>query len=60
MLSASAEISKQIETTAGSKIRAIIRFFNAKGTIAVEIHRQICDVYGEGGMSDSIVRIQEG
>ena len=27
-----------------------------RGTTAAEIHRQICDVYGEGAMSDSMVR----
>ena len=41
------EMSK-IETTATCEIRAVIRFLNARGTTAAEIHHQICDVYGEG------------
>ena len=49
-------MSKEIETTAVCEIRAVIRFLNAKGTTAAEIHRQICDVYGEGAMSGSMVR----
>ena len=56
VLSASAEMSKHIKTTAACEIRSVIRFLNARGTTAAEIHRQICDVYGEGAMSDSMVR----
>ena len=54
--SSSAEMSKQIKKTATCEIRAVIRFLNAKGTTAAEIRHQICDVYGEGAMSDSMVR----
>ena len=50
------EMSKKIEKTAACEIRAVVRFLNAKGTTAAEIYSQICDVYGEGAMSDLMVR----
>lgn len=34
----------------------MIRFLNAKNIKPVDIHRQICEVYGENAMSDSMVR----
>lgn len=49
-------MSKKIETPAACEIRSVIRFLNARGTKPVEIYRQICDVYGEEAMSDSMVR----
>lgn len=49
-------MSKKIETPATCEIRSVIRFLNARGTKPVEIYRQICDVYGEEAMSDSMVR----
>jgi len=48
-------ISK-IERPAASEVRSVIRFLNARGPSAAEIHRQICDVYGTAIMSDSMVR----
>ena len=50
------KMSKQNETSVDCEIRAVIRFLNARGTTAVEIHRQICDIYGEGAIRDSMVR----
>ena len=33
-----------------------IRYLSAKGVKAVEIHRNICEVYGQNIMSDEMVR----
>jgi hypothetical protein len=33
-----------------------IRFLQAKNIQAAHIHRQVCEVHGEGAMSDSMVR----
>jgi hypothetical protein len=33
-----------------------IRFLNARNMKAADIHRQLCEVYGEHAMSDSMVR----
>ena len=37
-------------------MRSVIRFLNAKNVTPAEIHRQLCDVYGEHAMSSSVVR----
>jgi len=37
-------------------MRPVIRFLNAKNMTPAEIHRQLCDVYGEHAMSSSTVR----
>ena len=47
---------KKIETPAACEIRSVIRFLNAKNMKPAEIHRQLCDVYGEQAMSSSMVR----
>ena len=47
---------KKIETPAACEMRSVIRFLNAKNMKPAEIHRQLCDVYGEHAMSSSIVR----
>lgn len=44
-----------IENPADCEICAIIRFLSAKGVKAVEIHRQICEVYEQNIMSDGMV-----
>lgn len=49
-------MSLTIENPADCEIRAVIRFLNAKGVKAAEIHRQISEVYGEKTMSDGMVR----
>ena len=49
-------MAKLIENPAACEIRSVIRFLNAKNTKPVDIHRQICEVYGENAMSDSMVR----
>jgi len=47
---------KKIETPAACEMRSVIRFLNAKNMKPAEIHRQLCDVYGEHAMSSSMVR----
>ena len=37
-------------------MRSVIRLLNGKNMKPAEIHRQLCDVYGEHAMSDSMVR----
>ena len=36
-------------------MRSVIRFLNAKNVTLAEIHRQLCDVYGEHAMSSSMI-----
>ena len=45
-----------LERPADCEIRSGIRFLNARNVKPVEIHRQICEVYGENAMSDGMVR----
>ena len=47
---------KKIENPAACEMRPVIRFLNAKYMTPAEIHRQLCDVYGEHAMSSSMVR----
>jgi hypothetical protein len=41
---------------ASCKIRAVIRFINAKNVSAAEIHSELCAVYGQNVMSEGTVR----
>ena len=45
-----------IERAADCEIRPVIRFLNARNVKPADIHRQICEVYGENAMSDGMVR----
>jgi len=47
---------KTVEGTADREMRSVIRFLNARNVIPNEIHRQICQVYGDNAMSDGMVR----
>jgi len=47
---------KKVETPAACEMRSVIRFLNVKNMKPAEIHRQLCDVYGEHAMSSSMVR----
>ena len=49
-------MAKRIENPTDCKIRAVIRFLQAKNIQPADIHRQVCEVYEEGAMSDSMVR----
>jgi hypothetical protein len=45
-------MAKRIENPAECEIR----FIQAKNIQPASIHRQVCEVYGEGAMNDSVVR----
>jgi len=47
---------KKIQNPTACEMRSVIRFLNAKNMTPAEIHRQLCDVYGEHAMSSSMVR----
>jgi len=47
---------KTIEGAADCLIRSVIRFLNARILLPSEIRHQICQVYGDNGMSDGMVR----
>ena len=47
---------KMIERSADCEIRSFIRFLNAGNVKSADIHRQICEVYGENAMSDGMMR----
>ena len=49
-------MAKSTENSADCEIRAFIRFLQAMNIQPADIHRQVCEVYGEGAMSDSMVR----
>ncbi|XP_023310469.1 histone-lysine N-methyltransferase SETMAR-like [Anoplophora glabripennis] len=49
-------MSVLIENPAACEIRSVIRFLNARKVKPIEIYRQICEVYGQNAMSDSMVR----
>jgi len=49
-------MATRIENPTHCEIRAVIRFLQAKNIQPADIHRQVCQVYGEGAMSDSMVR----
>nr|XP_060640821.1 protein FAM32A isoform X1 [Anolis sagrei ordinatus] len=45
-----------INSPAACEVRSVIRFLSARNLPAAEIHRQICEVYGDTVMSESKVR----
>jgi hypothetical protein len=47
---------KMMERPADCEIRSVISFLNARNVKPADIHRQICEVYGENAMSDGMVR----
>jgi hypothetical protein len=47
-------MGERIKTPAECEIRAVIRLLQAKNIQQADIHRQVCEVYGEA-MSDSMV-----
>jgi len=47
---------KTIEEAANCEIRSVIRVLNARNVLPSEIHHQICQMYGDNGMSDDAVR----
>jgi hypothetical protein len=49
-------IFKKFEKPAACEMRSVISFLNARNMKLADIHRQLCEVYGEHGMSDFMVR----
>jgi len=47
---------KIIGGAADCEMRSVIRFLNARNVLQIEIHHQICQVYGDNAMSDGMVR----
>jgi len=47
---------KTIEGAVDCEIRSVIRVLNARNVLPSEIYHQICQVYGDNGMSDGMVR----
>jgi transposase len=47
---------KKIEMPAACEMRSVIQFLNARNMKPADIHRQLCEAYGEHAMSDSMVR----
>jgi len=47
---------KTAEGAADCDIWSVIRFLNAMNVLPSEIHHQICQLYGDNAMSDSVVR----
>jgi hypothetical protein len=49
-------VFKKIENPAACEMCSVIRFLNARNMKPADIYRQLCEVYGEHAMSDSMVR----
>lgn len=49
-------MSAIINNAASCEVRSVIRFLNARGYNAAEIHRQLCETYGPTAMSEGKVR----
>jgi hypothetical protein len=49
---------KKSEKPTACEMQSVIRFLNARNIKPADIHCQLCEMYGEHGMSDSMVRRQ--
>jgi len=47
---------KTIEGATDCEVRSVIRFLKARNVLPSEIYHQICQVYGDNALSDSMVR----
>jgi hypothetical protein len=47
---------KKIEKPAACEMRSVVRFLTARNMKLADIHCQLCEMYGERAMSDSMVR----
>ena len=47
---------KTIEGAADCEISSVNLFLKARNVLPIEIHHQICQVYGDNAMSDGMVR----
>jgi hypothetical protein len=45
---------------AACEMQSVIRFLNARNMKPADIHHQLCEVYGEHAVSDSMVRSHRG
>ncbi|KAJ4436264.1 hypothetical protein ANN_18895 [Periplaneta americana] len=50
------EMEALIPSLAACEVRSVIKFFNAQSIAPIEIHRQLCQVYGPNIMSKQMVR----
>ncbi|KAJ4432082.1 hypothetical protein ANN_20696 [Periplaneta americana] len=50
------EMEALIPSPAACKVRSVIKFFNAQSIAPIEIHRQLCQVYGPNIMNKQMVR----
>jgi hypothetical protein len=50
------KVSKKIDYPADCEVRSVIRFLNAQNVRAIDIHRQLTAVHGEGEMNELSVR----
>ncbi|KAJ4438847.1 hypothetical protein ANN_14800 [Periplaneta americana] len=50
------EMEALIPSPAACEVRSVIKFFNAQSIALIEIHRQLCQVYGSNIMSKQMVR----
>ena len=50
------KVFRIIELPADCEMQSVIRFLNARNVKPADIHRQICEVYGENAVSDRMVR----
>ncbi|KAJ4427740.1 hypothetical protein ANN_25393 [Periplaneta americana] len=50
------EMEALIPSPAACEVRSVIKFFNAQSIAPIEIHRQLCQVYGPNIMSKQMVR----
>jgi transposase len=46
----------KIKNLVACEMQSVIRFLNAKNMKTAEIHRQLCNLYGEHAMSTSMVK----
>jgi hypothetical protein len=51
---------KRIKKPTACVMQSVIRFLNARNMKPGDIHRQLCEVYGEHAIRDSIVRSHRG
>jgi hypothetical protein len=49
-------MNKKIDNPADCEVQSVIRFLNAQNVRAIDIHRQLTAVYGEGVMNESSVK----
>ncbi|KAJ4447308.1 hypothetical protein ANN_09312 [Periplaneta americana] len=51
------EMEALIPSSAACEVRSVIKFFNAQSITPIEIHRQLCQVYGPNIMSKQMATV---